>query len=130
MISNVLSLGEKIIDKFVPDPTQKAAAKQAMRESDLKELELSMSAIVMEAKSSDPWTSRARPSFMYVFYLIILMSVPIAILGIFSPSAADQFTSRLSAFWQSIPTEMWTTFTIGYLGYTGARSYDKSKLTK
>ena len=127
---DIISMGSKLIDKFVPDPAQKQLAKQALRDSDLKELELSMSAIVMEAKSNDKWTSRARPAFMYVFYIIILMAIPVATVGVFSPSSAAAFTDGLVGFWSAIPDALYTLFGTGYLGYVGARSYDKSKILK
>ena len=130
MISDIISIGEKLIDRFVPDPEQKAKAKAEMRSADLKELELQMSAIVMEAKSNDKWTSRARPAFMYVFYIILLMAIPVAGVGVFSPSSAAAFTAGLVGFWAAIPDALYTLFGTGYLGYVGARSYDKRNLIK
>ncbi len=34
-----------------------------------------MTAIVAEANSADPWTSRARPSFLYVMYALLLWAI-------------------------------------------------------
>jgi hypothetical protein len=31
-----------------------------------------MAAVLAEAESPDPWTSRARPSFLYVMYVLLL----------------------------------------------------------
>ena len=39
---------------------------------ELAEINARLSAIVAEANSQDPWTSRARPSFLYVVYLMLL----------------------------------------------------------
>ena len=63
LISGVLSIGTKIIERLFPDEQARAKAELellAMQQAgELKELETQMSAIVMEAKSDDPWTSRA-----------------------------------------------------------------------
>ena len=37
-----------------------------------------MQAIVAEAQSADPRTSRARPSFLYVMYALLIWSIPMA----------------------------------------------------
>jgi len=57
-----------IIDKVIPDPKQRDEAKlELLRLQGTQELNLlqtQLSAIVAEAHSTDPWTSRARPSFL------------------------------------------------------------------
>lgn len=128
----ILEMGGKLIDKFFPDPEAKAQAQMQLllmqQNGELKELETRMSAILAEAQSADPWTSRARPSFMYVFYFVILMLVFIApIIGIFSPEAMKAFYDNVSYGFGAIPEEMWWTFTVGYLGYSGARTFEKRK---
>jgi hypothetical protein len=125
---DLISIGEKIIDKFVPDPEAKAKAKLDLRGADLKELELQMSAIVMEAKSNDKWTSRARPSLMYVFYILILTAIPMGVLFAVSPTVSANVIEGMRLFWQAIPEYIITAFTVGYLGYTGARTIDKRTL--
>lgn len=132
----ILGMGEKLIDKFFTSDEEKAKAQMQLllmqQNGELKELETRMSAILAEAQSADPWTSRARPSFMYVFYFVILMLVFIApIIGIFSPEAMKAFYDNVSYGFGAIPEEMWWTFTVGYLGYSGARTIEKRKgLTK
>ncbi|PHS23530.1 MAG: hypothetical protein COA83_09695 [Methylophaga sp.] len=125
-------MGEQIIDKLFPDPTAKAQAIQdyllLQQQGELKELETRMSAILAEANSSDPWTSRARPTFMYLFYLVLLILVIIApFVGIFHPDAMTQFYTNVSLGFKAIPEAMWWTFTTGFLGYAGARTYEKTK---
>lgn len=133
-LTAILNIGGKVIDKVIPDPAAKAAAKLEMakqvQDGALKEAELSMSAIIAEAKSSDPWTSRARPSFLYVIYLMILASIPMGILSIFSPGSADALIGGVKAWLSAIPDSLWVVFGTGYLGYSGMRSFDKSKLLK
>jgi len=135
---DILGIGKTILggidtvaDKFFVDAADKEkfkleAAKMAM-EGQFKTQEIQLSAIIAEAQSADKWTSRARPSFMYVIYTLILFSIPMGILTVVSPEAATNLTSGVSAWLDSIPTELYTLFGVGYLGYTGARSLDKRK---
>jgi phosphotransferase system glucose/maltose/N-acetylglucosamine-specific IIC component len=87
----------------------------------------SLSAIIAEAQSTDPWTSRARPSFMYVIYVLILAGIPIGILAAFRPDIANNIASGLNLWLRAIPDSLYTLFGVGYLGYTGARTIEKSK---
>ena len=131
-IAAILGIGAQLIDKLIPDPQQAAAAKAELvrleQQGDLKELEVRMSAIVMEAKSSDPWTSRARPSFLYVVYVILLTSLPMGVLSAISPETSANIVAGFRAWLAAIPAEMWSLFGVGYLGYVTGRSYDKKKL--
>lgn len=130
----VVGIGGKLIDKLFPDPAEKARAEamliQLQQSGELKELETRMSAIIAEAKSADPWTSRARPSFLYVMYLMILAAIPMGILASFDPAKAVQIATGMKAWLTAIPDGMWATFGIGYTGYSVARSMDKRNLGK
>ena len=131
-VTGLLSIGSKLIDHFWPNKEEAGKRKIELalmaQNGDLKELEISMSAIVAEAKSKDKWTSRARPTFMYLFYVIVVSLVIIfPTIGIFFPEAMAAFYKNLDFGFKAIPEPMWWTFTTGYLGYTGARSYDKKK---
>ena len=127
----LLKLGSTILDKIFPDPEQRARAQielmKAEKEGQLKEAQLQMSAILAEASSNDPWTSRARPSFMYVMYILILACIPMGILAAFHPEVAIKISEGMKQWLSAIPEELWTVFGIGYLGYTGARSFEKMK---
>lgn len=122
----------QLLDKLIPDKQAAAKAKLELMElqsrGDLAELEWAMRAIIAEASSSDPYTSRARPSFLYVIYALILMSVPVAIATIVAPIEAAQFTDGFKAFLGSIPEPFLWLFGAGYLGYSGARSWDKRNM--
>lgn len=84
-----------------------------------------------EAQSNDKWTSRARPSFMYVFYIVILsMTLVAPIVGIFFPLGMETFFDNVSRGFVAIPEELWWAFSVGYLGYAGARSFEKTKGVK
>ena len=132
LLSGIFEVGKGLIDKLLPDPEAKAKAQMdllAMQQNgELKELETRMSAILAEASSADPWTSRARPSFLYVFYFIILsMTVVAPIVGVLNPAAMDVYFTNVGKGFAAIPEELWWTFTAGYLGYAGARTFEKRK---
>jgi hypothetical protein len=125
---------DTVADKFFVDANQKQAFKlkalELQQQGEFKAQEIQLSAILAEAKSSDPWTSRARPSFLWVIYIMILCGIPMGILSVFSPAIADQIADGMRAWLAAIPEALWHVFGIGYLGYTGAREYGKSKLTE
>lgn len=130
--SGLLEVGKGLIDKFFPDPEAKAKAQldllKMQSDGDLKELEARMAVIADEAKSADPWTSRARPSFLYVFYAILLSLVVVApFVGVFYPTQMHTFFSNVKLGFDAIPEDLWWTFTAGYLGYTGFRTMEKKK---
>jgi len=130
-LTAVLDIGGKIIDKLFPDPAQRDAAKlelyKAERQGALADLQIQMSAIVAEAQSADPWTSRARPTFLYVVYLMILFSIPMGFVAAFRPELATSVATGMKAWLDAIPNELYTLFGVGYLGYTGARMWEKGK---
>lgn len=121
-----------IIDKLIPDPVAAAEAKLKLLELDqqgrLGELQLQMSAIVAEANSQDPWTSRARPSFLYLFYVIVMFMVMAApMIGVFYPEKMDLFFMNVGKGFGAIPEQMWWAFTAGFLGYSGSKSFEAVK---
>ena len=132
LVGGIFEIGKSLIDKFFPDPAERARKEiellQMQQTGELKELETRMSAILAEASSTDPWTSRARPSFLYVFYAIILTMVVVApVIGVFHPAAMGAFFANVGKGFAAIPEEMWWAFTAGYLGYAGARTFEKRK---
>lgn len=133
-LTAILDVGGKLIDKLIPDPTEKAKAQlellRLQQEGQFKEVEIAMSAIIAEAKSSDPWTSRARPSFLYVMYAMILASIPMGILSAFRPELAVAVAAGMQAWLSAVPNELWAVFGIGYTGYTVARSAWDKKVGK
>lgn len=132
IIPGLFELGKQLIEKLIPDPEAKAKAQadlaQMALNGELAELSESMKAILAEAQSPDPWTSRARPSFLYVFYFIIIVMVVVApIIGIFFTQQMGLFYTNVNAGFMSIPEAMWWTFSTGYLGYSGLRTIGKIK---
>ena len=134
ILTSILPLISDVLDKVVPDPKAREAAKlkliQEAQAGKLQEVEKQLSAIVAEAQSKDPWTSRARPTFLYVVYLLILTSIPMALVHAFNPELALRLIEGFHGWLAAIPESIITLFGVGYLGYTGARSYDKYKRLK
>lgn len=124
----------RIIDKIIPDPEAAAKAKaELLKEDNRQELNLiqiQLSAIMAEAQSNDPWTSRARPMFLYVMYFMIMMAVPMGILHVFRPDMASGVATGMQLWLNAIPGELYALFGAGYLGYTGMRTIEKSSLNK
>jgi Holin of 3TMs, for gene-transfer release len=120
-----------LIDKLIPDPRARDAAKlellkmQGSQEMDA--IKTQMTAIVAEAQSNDPWTSRARPSFLYVMYAMILWAIPMGLIAAVRPDMAKGIAEGMNAYLAGIPEPMWALFGTGYLGYTAARSWGKAK---
>jgi len=120
-----------LIDKLIPDREAAAKAKIELIKTEnqqaLQELQISVSAILAEANSTDPWTSRARPSFLYVIYILILSSIPMAIVHAYSPETAAGLTNGFHAWLKAIPEPYLQLFGVGYLGYTTGRTWEKVK---
>ena len=121
--------GARLIDRLIPDPAEREKAKLALLQAEgqqaLQEMQVSLSAILAEANSHDQWTSRARPTFLYVIYGVILLSVIGSIIGIWWPAEVFQAAENLSKLLNAVPESLWWLFGAGYLGYTSARSFDK-----
>ena len=68
LLDALISPISTLLDRIIPDKAQRDQARLqllAMQGSqELQLLSTQLSAIVAEAGSCDPWTSRARPSFL------------------------------------------------------------------
>ncbi len=129
LLSTLIGPISKIIEKIIPD---KGARDRAMLEllklegsQEMEQLRIQMSAILAEAGSPDPWTSRARPSFLYVMYILLLWSLPMGLISAIRPQAAHDITSGMNAYLAGIPEPLYALFGTGYLGYTMARQWGK-----
>jgi hypothetical protein len=128
-VVSIFGIGAKLIDKLIPDPEQKSKAQlellRMQQEGALDEIKTQLSAITAEAQSEDPWTSRARPSFLYVVYILLLWSIPMGVLTIFNPDAATAFTAGFKAWMHAIPEPILTLFAVVMTGYVAGRSWEK-----
>lgn len=120
-----------IIDKIIPDKEARAKAKLELLAlegtQEMQMIEAQLKAIVAEANSADPWTSRARPSFLYVMYALLLTALPMGVLSAFNPSAAREIAAGMNAYLTGLPEPLYALFGTGYLGYTAARQWGKVK---
>lgn len=120
-----------LIDNLFTSDEERIEAKRKLLEMEqagkLDTLKTALSAILAEAQSNDPWTSRARPTFLYVIYLCILAALPMGVLFAFQPVAANAIAVGFGAWLNAIPESMWALFGAGYLGYSGARTWEKSR---
>jgi hypothetical protein len=131
LLDSLLGPVTRIIDKVVPDPEARDRAKlELLKLENTQELEMlqaSLSAIVAEANSADPWTSRARPSFLYVIYAMILWALPMGLIGAFSPRTAEAIGLSMTAYLNGIPEPLYALFGTGYLGYSAMRQWGKTR---
>lgn len=133
LVGPVFELGQKLIDKMFPDREKQASERaqaelallQAQQDGTLKAQAQQLSAILAEAQSEDPWTSRARPTFLYVIYVMILASIPMGFLSAHDPALAKAVAEGMKMWLAAIPEELYTLFGVGYLGYTWQRGQEK-----
>ena len=123
----------KLIDRFIPDPAQKAAAEMELLrmtqagefkqiEADLQAMQMQADVNKVEAASADPFTSRWRPSVGYV------CAAGLAYAAILEPCLRLAVTvGGVSAALPSVDTTLTMQLLFGLLGLGGMRSYDKSK---
>ena len=134
LIEAVIGPIASLIDKIIPDPKTRDAAKLELIKlqggQEMEALRTQLSAILAEAGANDPWTSRARPSFLYVIYIMILWAIPMSLIAAIRPDMAQRMTTGIAAYLAAIPEPMWALFGTGYIGYTAARSWGKAKGTE
>ncbi|BCA59022.1 holin family protein [Sphingomonas sp. HMP6] len=120
-----------IIDKIIPDPKARDEAKLKLLtlqgSQEMEQVKTQISAIMAEAQSTDPWTSRARPSFLYVMYALLLWAIPMGLIAAAQPQMAKDIAAGMNAYLNGIPEPLYALFGTGYLGYTAARSWGKAK---
>lgn len=131
MMFEVFGFLTNVIDKIFPDAGERERVKLLLlkleQEGELARIAAQSNIIMAEAQSQDKWTSRARPSFMYVFYMILMMLTFGAVISVWYPGEVRTAAFTFKELFEGIPEPMWWTFTAGYLGYTGARTWEKGK---
>src|SRR5690606_33849210 len=124
IIDSLIGPIASIIDKVIPDKAARERAKLELIRlegtQELQAIQARLSAIVAEAQSPDPWTSRARPSFLYVMYALLLWALPMGLIAAFRPEAARDIAAGMNAYLAGLPEPLYALFGTGYLGYTAA----------
>ncbi|MES2755521.1 MAG: holin family protein [Pseudomonadota bacterium] len=122
-----------LLDKIIPDPKARDQAKLALLQlegsQEMERTKARMAAVLAEAQSTDPWTSRARPSFLYVMYALLLWAIPMGLIAAVQPGMARDIAAGMNAYLAGIPEPLYALFGTGYLGYTVAREWGKAKGT-
>ena len=118
-----------LVDELFTSDEERERAKIKLLEmeqkGDLEATAQQLSVILAEANSKDPWTSRARPTFLYLIYVVIVLCVAGGVVGIWWPDHVATASVNIQNLLGAIPESLWWLFGAGYLGYTGARSFDK-----
>jgi hypothetical protein len=129
LVESLIGPLASLIDKLIPDKEARARAKLELLAlegtQELRVIETRLSAILAEAQSHDPWTSRARPSFLYVIYILILWALPMGVIAALSPDTARNIAAGMNAYLGGLPEPLYALFGTGYLGYTAARQWGK-----
>lgn len=125
------SIGD-LIEQFHLSPEQKAQMQQAAQELEVKRDEIEAARdealaqiqsrnITAETTSEDPYVRRARPTFLYVMILGIGFSIIIfPILNLLANKGLVMVP---------IPGAYLELFGVSFLGYTGARTWEKTRGT-
>ena len=103
-----------LIDKIIPDPQARDRAKleliKLQGDQEMDAIGVQMQAIIAEARSSDPWTSRARPSFLYVMYTLILWAIPMGLIAAADPKLALGIGNGMTSYLRGLPEELYALF--------------------
>lgn len=131
LIDGIVGPIAALLDKIIPDPKARDDAKLKLLtlqgSQEMEQVKTQISAIIAEAQSPDPWTSRARPSFLYVMYALLLWAIPMGLIAAAQPQMAKDIAVGMTAYLNGIPEPLYALFGTGYLGYTVARSWGKVK---
>ena len=131
IIEAIIGPVAKLLDKIIPDPEARDKAKLELIKlqgtQEMENVQAQLAAIVAEAQSHDPWTSRARPSFLYVMYALLLWAIPMGLIAAFRPDTAFAIAKGMNAYLTGLPEPLYALFGTGYLGYTITRQWGKIK---
>ena len=122
-----------LLDRIVTDPQAREVARRALADpaaaTDVERATAEIAALLSEARSDDRWTSRARPSFLYVMYALLLWSIPLGLIAAVRPALAHAIADGMSGYLAALPEPLYALFGTGYLGYTVARQWGKASGT-
>lgn len=121
------SIREAITGEAILDPNKRAELLLKAQELEAAVMQAQYAIVLAESQSSDKWTSRGRPMFLYVIYIMLLMGIPMGVLAAFSPATATAIAGGFQAWLKAIPSDLYALFGAGYLGYGAFRTVDKVK---
>jgi hypothetical protein len=82
----------------------------------------------LQPACDDRWITRARPTFLYVMYGMILWALPMGFIAALSPRTAEAMARGVNAYLTALPEPLYVLFGTGYLGYATLRQWEKTKL--
>jgi hypothetical protein len=86
-----------------------------------------LAALLSEVRSEDRWQARARPTFLYVMYALLLFAIPVGLVAAIRPATADAIVHGMTSYLSALPEPLYALFGTGYLGYTFARQWGEAK---
>lgn len=107
-----------IVSKFIPDSSQQTSIENQLSQA-MMQLQME------DAKSQDLYIRRARPTFLYLMYGMLAVSVPCGLLFMLDQELAQKFITGASLWLAGIPQSLYELFGWCFGGYTIARSFDK-----
>ncbi len=139
-LDSIVGTAGKVLDNLFTSDDEKQKNKIAMTQITLaaaqaeKQLELETEKIhlddmkdlrkqiTVELQSEDAYVRRGRPTFNYIFYVILIFNyIFIPIYQVITGEDLDPIT---------LPTELWAVFGVGFIGYGYLRSQDKKNALK
>ena len=120
----LLGIGEKLIDKILPDPTAKAQAiaklKELEQSGDLAVIAGQLEVAKIEAANPNLFVSGARPFVLWVCASALAVQLVIGPLVVWATTIA-----RNPVALPVMQTELLTTLLVGLLGLGGLRTVEK-----
>jgi hypothetical protein len=124
IIDSVLSIGEKLIDKLIPDPKQKAEAilklKELEQSGDLAVIAAQVDINKIEAANPRMFVSGWRPSVGWICSAALAVQLVIGPLAVWISAALGH-----ELVLPHLDTELLTTLLVGMLGLGGLRTVEK-----
>jgi hypothetical protein len=124
----------ELIEQSIAEPNARMQARakldrlQALTQPD--RMEERGHAASVDAAALDRWTSRARPTFLYIMYAMILWALPMGIIAAVSPRMAQAIATGINGYLAGLPEPLYALFGTGYLGYATLRQWGKAKGTE
>lgn len=116
-----------VVNKSVRSPRPSLGTSHDLH--DAPAVAINLAALEAETASPDRWISRARPTFLYVIYAMILWALPMGMIAAINPRISHAITTGMADYLSALPAELYTLFATGYLGYATLRQWGKVKGT-
>jgi len=105
------TIGNFVLNRAVKDPRarQKIRGELAQTLVDREEAASTEIAKITGAGSAatDPWIKKARPTFLYVVYIMVFGAIPFGALYGFAPEFSGRFVEGMALFLNAIPDLAW-----------------------